>query len=244
MELQKYVVRVTHPNPRFIEIMAIITAVVVIAAGALTICLMPHADFTRDKIISVLSVAISALGVATLLFLWAQLRHTATQDKLVAYHWHFRDFPRAAKVNAIYASMGRLEIPRPTWRKPLNVPDLAKITGDTKDAPHTADISVREYLNDFEEFAAAVNVGLLDKEYVYHIEHARVLNAYFGFKAIIEYWVEEDQKNSSEDIAPSDYYAELRKLADEWKERKLREMEELRCEEERERNRRGVPARL
>ncbi len=87
-------------------------------------------------------------------------------------------------------------------------------------------------------------MGLLDDEYAYHIESARVMNAYFGFEEMIKHWLWDEQQrvtqNRAAGIAPSDYYGELKKLADRWKTRKLREVEE----EERQRNRRGIPERL
>lgn len=236
--------RLTSPHPRLIELTAIVAALLIVAAGILTIVCMPKPDLTREKILAVLNVVISALGVASLLILWAQLRHTSTQNKLVAYHEYFQDLPRDAKVKALYAAMGRLKIERPLWQKPLSTQQRDQILHDTIAAPDTADIAIREYLNDFEEFAAAVNVGLLDEEYAYHIESARVLNAYYGFEAMIEYWhLDEHQRaiqNRAAGVAPSDYYGELKKLAERWKARKSKEVEE----EERQRNRRGVPARL
>jgi hypothetical protein len=234
----------TSPNPRFIELTAIIAAILVVIAGGVTIFLMPPADLTRDKILVVLNVVISALGVASLLVLWAQLRHTSTQDRLVAYHEYFQDLPRAAKVNALYASMGRCKIERPIWQTPLSVAQRDIILGDAAPEPDTAHIAIREYLNDFEEFAAAVNVGLIDDEYAYHIESARILNAYYGFEELIKYWLLEDQQKATEHratgVAPSDYYGELKKLAEHWKTRKLEEV----AEDERQRDRRRIPARL
>ncbi len=143
--------RLTTPNPRFIEALAIGAAILVVVAGIATILCMPKADLTREKILPVFSVVISSLGVASLLFLWAQLRHTSTQNKLIAYHEHFRDLPRAAKVNALYAAMGRLKIDRPLWQTPLSLVQRDEILRDTAMAPNTADIVIREYLNDFEE---------------------------------------------------------------------------------------------
>jgi hypothetical protein len=231
-------------RPRTIEFVALIAAVLVLIAGGVTLYLMPHAEFTRDKILAVLNVVVTGLGVASLLFVWAQLRHTATQDKLVSYHAYFQDFPRAQKVNALYASMGRLGIERPIWQNPLSAAQRDRIIADTEPAPATTEIAIREYLNDFEEFAAAVNVGLVDNEYAYHIESSRILNAYFGFEKLIEHWLLEDQKKATENraagVTPSDYYGELKRLAELWKARKLKEVEEA----ERQRNRRGIPLRL
>ena len=233
-----------HLRPHTIELIALVAAVLVLAAGSLTLYYMPHAEFTREKILGVLNVAITGLGVASLLFVWAQLRHTSTQDKLVSYHAYFQDLPRAAKVNALYASMGKLGIERPIWQRPLSQQQRDKIISDATADPDRAETAVREYLNDFEEFAAAVNVGLIDDDYAYHIESARILNAYYGFEKLIEHWLLDDQRKATESkaagVTPSDYYGELKRLAELWKKRKLQEVEES----ERQRDKRGIPLRL
>jgi hypothetical protein len=232
--------RFTRPKPHIIEIAALLSVIVVLLAGCVTIGMMPHADFTRDKILAVLNVVVLAFGVASLLFLWAQLRHTATQDKLVAYHEYFQDLPRSSKVNSLYVVMGRLNIERPVWQKPLTPSGRDLILQDNEPAPNTAHIAIREYLNDFEEFAAAVNSGLVDFDYAYHLESARLLNAYYGFEELIMHWLLEDQQkvieNRGAGIAPNDYYGELKKLAERWRARKLDEV----AEEINSRNRRGI----
>jgi hypothetical protein len=115
---------------------------------------------------------------------------------------------------------------------------------DQTPEPDKAEIAIREYLNDFEDFAAAVNVGLVDMDYAYHVESARVLNAYYGFEPIINHWLLEDQQkaaaNRATGLAPSDYYGELKKLAEGWKARKLEEVAEV----ERQRKLRGIPTKL
>ena len=231
-------------RPNIIELIALIAAVLVVLAGCITLYCMPHTEFTRDKIISVVSVVLTGLGVSSLLFVWAQLRHTATQDKLISYHAYFQDLPRTEKVTALYVSMGRLGIDRPIWQNPLSTLQRDQIVADRVPAPESAEIAIREYLNDFEEFAAAVNVGLVDDEYVYHIESARILNAYYGFEKLIEHWLLDDQRKATENkatgVTPTDYYGELKRLAGLWKARKLEEV----AEAERQRSRSGVPLRL
>lgn len=235
---------ITSIRPRAIEVAAIVAALIVVLCGVITIYLLPHSDFTFDKVLQVLGAVISALGVATLLVLWAQLRHTSVQDKLGAYHEYFQDLPKADKVGALYRAMGRLKIDRPLWQTPLTPAQRDLIIKGATPEPDKAEIAIREYLNDFEEFAAAVNVGLVDTDYVYHVESARILNAYYGFEEIINYWLLDDQQKAAASkatgVAPSDYYGELKKLAERWKARKLKEVAEV----ERERSRRGVEAKL
>jgi hypothetical protein len=86
---------------------------------------------------------------------------------------------------------------------------------------------VREYLNDFEEFASAINCGLVDDDYAYKLEATRALNAYYGFKEMINYWHAEDRQISdrSGGAIPltTNYYGELRSVVERWKERKQAE---------------------
>lgn len=235
---------ITSIRPRAIEVAAIVAALIVVLCGGATVYLMPHSDFTLDRVLQVVAAVISALGVATLLVLWAQLRHTSVQGKLGAYHEFFQDLPRAEKVGAVYRTMGRLRIDRPLWQTPLTPAQRDLIVKDSTPEPDKAEIAIREYLNDFEEFAAAVNVGLVDDDYTYHVESARVLNAYYGFEEIINYWLLDDQQKAAASratgVAPSDYYGELKKLAERWRARKLEEV----AEAERERSRRGVANKL
>ena len=213
--------RATSPHPRTIELIALFAAVSVLVAGISNILAMSPQESTRDNVLPVINVMIGGLGVATLLFVWAQLRHTSTQSKLITYHEHFQDLPKASKVSAMYTAMARLNIERPLWQTPLSRRQREAITGDTTPAPDTAHIVIREYLNDFEEFAAALNCGLVDEDYAYHIENTRVLNAFYGYQELIDFWLLEDQERAARHraagVAPSDYYGELKKLAERWK---------------------------
>jgi hypothetical protein len=42
--------------------------------------------------------------------------------------------------------------------------DRTKLLADKEPPPDTAELVVREYLNDFEEFASAINCGLLQSD--------------------------------------------------------------------------------
>ena len=238
MDLKGWLKRLTSPHPRVIECSALVVFVLVVVAGMLTLCRMPAAEFKRSEILPVIDVLISGFGVAALLFLWAQLRHSATLSKLLAYHDYFQELPKESKVRTLYTALGRVNLKPPLWQTPLSPEDTKVLLADTTAAPDSAASAAREYLNDFEEFSAAVNCGLVDENYAYHIESARALNAYYGFSDLINHWLAEDQQRATRDraagVAPSDYYGELKKLAERWKERKVREMKEL------ERHRRGI----
>ena len=97
---------------------------------------------------------------------------------------------------------------------------------------------VREYLNDFEEFAAAINCGLVDEDYVYRLESTRVLGAHFGFRMMVNHWHAEDKDKSERSggkiPVTTDYYGELLSVAERWKVRKEAEqLVEARAQEKR-----------
>lgn len=124
---------------------------------------------------------------------WAQLRHDATLSKLLAYHDYFHDLPGTEKVNALYGALVRLKVPVPLWQAPLTESQKDLLINDTEIPPNTAHLAVREYLNDFEEFCAAINAGLIDEDYAYKLEGTRALNAYFGFRELINHWLAVDR---------------------------------------------------
>jgi hypothetical protein len=142
-------------SPRTIEAVAVGFAIVVLVVGIWTFCKIPPAEFTRKEIIKLIGAIVGSLGVASLILVWAQLRHTATLNRLLSYHQYFHDLPNTTKVR-----------------------------------------DLREYVNDFEEFAAAVNCGLIDEDYAYRPEATRSLNAYYGFREVIIHWLAEDRRRS------------------------------------------------
>jgi hypothetical protein len=108
---------------------------------------------------------------------------------------------------------------------PSNEIDLRTLLSDCEGAPGTAELVIREYLNDFEEFASAINCGLVDESYAFQLEGARSLNAYYGFKVVITHWLDEDrriaEKRGHNSPITTNYYGELRSVADRWRTRKI-----------------------
>ncbi|HEY1890023.1 MAG TPA: hypothetical protein VGG63_06435 [Steroidobacteraceae bacterium] len=168
---------------------------VIVIVGTIAIWTTPNSQLTRDGLLNLLEAIFQALGVVGLILLWAQLRHTATLNKLIAYHRYFHDLPSAEKFRALYEALDRLKLKVPIWQEPFKAPELRIILSDTAPYPKAEDV-VRDYLNDFQEFAAAVNSGFVDDDYAYHIESARPINAYYGFRAVIEHWLVEDQSRA------------------------------------------------
>ena len=116
--------------------------------------------------------------------------------------------------------------------------DRTKLFNDKEPAPDTAEQVVREYLNDFEEFASAINCGLVDEDYAYQLEATRLLNAHYGFRQMVNQWHAEDKEKSERSggsiPVTTNYYGELRSVAERWKLRKQEENEkEIKAQEKR-----------
>jgi hypothetical protein len=172
---------------------------------------------------------VGGLGVSSLLLLWAQLRHAAILGKLTSYHDHFHDLPNISKVRDLYKVLGRCKVSAPNWHTPLTEKDRATLLADQEPAPDTAELVVREYLNDFEEFASAIKCGLIDEDYAYELEATRALNAYYGFRPLVNHWHAEDKEKSERSggaiPVTTNYYGELKSIAERWRLRKQAESE-------------------
>jgi hypothetical protein len=215
-------------SPRTIEAIAIGAFVIVVIAGIWALVEIPKQEFNRTEILKTIEAMVGGLGVSSLLLLWGQLRQTAIQVKLTSYHDHFHDLPSVDKVGDLYKALDRCKVDVPTWHKPLTESDRIKLFADPEPRPKNAELAVREYLNDFEEFAAAINCGLVDEDYVYRIESTRVLNAHFGFRRMVDFWHEKEKTEHSGGTIPvtADYYGELLSVAERWKVQKEAEQSE------------------
>jgi hypothetical protein len=211
-------------SPRTIEAIAVGFAIVVLIVGIWAFCKIPPAEFTRKEIIKLTGAIVGSLGVASLLLVWAQLRHTATLNRLLSYHQYFHDLPNTTKVRDLYKALLRCKINVPTWNLPLSESERDTLLKDTEPLPENAVQVAREYLNDFEEFAAAVNCGLIDEDYAYRLEATRSLNAYYGFREVIIHWLAEDCRRAERagNSLPltTNYYGELRSVVERWRLRK------------------------
>ena len=214
---------------RIIEAIAISAFIVVLLVGIWAFWTMPPAEFTRKEVLKLLGGIVGALGVVSLLLVWAQLRHTATLNKLLSYHQYFHELPNIRKVRDLYKILGRCKVPVPTWHSPMSENDRNTLLADKEAPPDTAELVVREYLNDFEEFASAINCGLVDEDYAYQLEATRALNAYYGFRQMVIHWHAEDKQLSERSggniPVTTNYYGELRSVAERWKVRKQAENE-------------------
>jgi hypothetical protein len=226
-------------SPRTIEAIAIAFSIVVIIIGGWAFSKIPPPELNRKEVIKLIGAIVGSLGVASLLLVWAQLRHTATLNRLLSYHQYFHDLPNINKVRDVYRALLRCKIPVPTWNTPLSEAERDILLKDTEEPPGNAVLVVREYLNDFEEFAAAINCGLIDEDYAYRLEATRALNAYYGFWEVITHWLAEDRRRAERagNFAPltTNYYGELKSVVERWRLRK--EAEAAREQRKQERNR-------
>lgn len=143
------------------------------------------------------------VGLPALLAVLHQTRNDTRWNGVLSYHDYFDELPVQQKLNDLYKVLNVCSVEIPTLLKPLSEEDFQKIDAAAK--PGSAETTaleglrprgvVRAYLNDFEEFAGAVEQGVVDEDYAYSLEGTRVLVAYFGFRAFIE----SDRKTDKEE---------------------------------------------
>jgi hypothetical protein len=143
------------------------------------------------------------VGLPALLAVLHQTRNDTRWNGVLSYHDYFDELPVQPKLDNLYKVLNICSVEIPTLLKPLSDEDFQKI--ETAAKPGSAETAalgglrprgvVRAYLNDFEEFAGAVEQGVVDEDYAYSLEGTRVLVAYFGFRAFIE----SDRKTDKEE---------------------------------------------
>lgn len=172
-----------------------------------------------------LEILLVAVGASSVLFLGMQLRQQANWHKVLSYHQFFHDLPTGTKTSDMTACLARLSIPKPTAVKPVSVAQVKAIREDvgaeSGSGRLTAETAIKAYLDDFEEFCAAVNSGVVSDWYALNIEGSRVIRAYFAFAPLIEQLRKEAEQDGSQ--FRSKYYDELEDVAKRW--RQEREVE-------------------
>jgi hypothetical protein len=125
--------------------------------------------------------------------------------------------------------MARLSIPLPTTASPLNVLQVSQIMRDTSAEGSTPRISARiicqAYMDDFEEFCAAVNAGVISESYALDLEGSRVISVFYGLRPLIdELRSEQERVNATLGMQTagqrpmrSKYYDELERVAIRWR---------------------------
>jgi hypothetical protein len=157
----------------------------------------------------------------------------------LAYHDYFSELPVQHKIDALNEHFSRHGWNPPTLLAALDDKKLLIIQQEhssfskgerIKDGEQVCKQSlalvILAYLNDFEEFAAAVLENVVNKEYAYKIEASRVIRAYFCFEGFIN-WRRGMQLNELKTLnitnppTKSELYAKLEELAREWVKRKF-----------------------
>lgn len=171
----------------------------------------PNATATKAGVIQAGAVI---LGLFSVLVAALQVRINATWNKVLSYHNFFGELitPQALRnLMATAKACGFSE--KLQTGDELSQEDVAKIV----DSPsHEAIISC--YLDEFEEFCAAVNAGVVDNEYAYKLEGSRVVRVHKLFASYIRHCRGDDGANRS-------IYAELEHRANDWTVRKDHEFD-------------------
>lgn len=202
-------------------------------------------EATWDERAQLAQCILLGLGLDSIILLLVEGRQKASWNRVRFYHEHFGELPVRAKVLALYDCLRRLKIEPPSNGQPLSPSEAIAILSDVGVAADNGMMTcrpggevVREYLNDFEEFCGAINVGILSEHYARELDGARTINAYYGFEEVIkkirEREVRRRRPESSGEGPQSDLrplhrkpYHELRRVAATWKRRREREYQRL-----------------
>ena len=170
-------------------------------------------SWTFDEKVKLIETTILALGLESLLLVASQNRATVVWNRLLSYHEYFQEMPPEARIRALVAAGDKLGFASCLRDlKPLDSTHVDAINAD-KDAI----LAIRAYLDDFEEFCAAVNAKIVDENYVYNIEGTRIIRASVVFEPMIRAFRHENRYTQC--------YLELQKLGDAWKKRREWEVE-------------------
>src|SRR5690349_7541943 len=108
------------------------------------------------------------LGTLSIVLLWAQFRESNVWNRLISYHQFFSEVPSTPRAQLLMRVLSvelGIDVP-PSAYQPLTAEQVQRIWSDKGDNERQpAKEIVRAYLNDFEHFCGAINVGLIDEEY-------------------------------------------------------------------------------
>lgn len=144
------------------------------------------AALTFKDCMDIALVAIGAFGLGSLALLWKQLRDTSSWNKLLSYHQFFASFPSENIHNNLRDTLkhhGQDNIMRD--KDAVLSADAAKAIYE-QNAPDGSRWAVNCYLDEFEEFCAAIHCGLISEDYAYRIEGGRTIKNYLRFKQFID----------------------------------------------------------
>jgi hypothetical protein len=191
----------------------------------------PH---TVEWAIHISEPAFLAVGALSIILLWAQLRAASAQEheenvwkRIMCLHEHFKDIPRLERSEPVrkYLLTTFPNRAPPSAYFPLTDDEVAKIMADRGDAGTArGDTLIYRYLNDWEDFCGAISVGVVDEDYARSMEGGRLIDAFFGYRKVIEAYREKHTKaqQSADPNAASAFahvaYTELQDVAIRWHE--------------------------
>lgn len=178
-----------------------------------------------------LNILLLGLGSTSILVLAAQWRQQGAWNRVLSYHQYFSELPRRESFVMLETCFRRLGITPPTTAEPLKDRDVAAILADSGTTGRRASTICNGYLDDFEEFCAAVNARVVSDRYTIDIEGSRVIRAFYGFEPLIRKLREQqDQAMAATGTATrngnpmrSKYYEELERVAKRWREKREKE---------------------
>lgn len=177
-------------------------------------------EFSRD-IVPILQLVIMSIGLVSLIILWRQIKQASLWNKLRTQHDLWGCLPDEnldKSVLKILRSKNQDEnrkIPKELSENIYN--DAEMFT------------TFKTYLNKYEQFSAAINVGAMDEDYAYRMHSARICYVYNTFENFIKILRERREED--------EFYIELQRLASKWqkrtqKEKKRRESKIKKLEDE------------
>jgi len=156
--------------------------------------------------------------------------------RVLAYHDYFDQVPAPGKADVLRMYLLELEIREPpTAYRPIDVNVTEKIWQDQGNSHRPPGrVVVHNYLNDFEQFCAAVKEGVVDDSYARELRGTRVIDAFFGYQCIINKTREVQEKDAEtrtdSGAAPpfqSKYFLELQLIATKWHAKRAQELDDL-----------------
>jgi hypothetical protein len=166
-----------------------------------------------DAALKVIEVAVFGCGLFSIILLAEQIRVTEHRAKRVAYHTYFATLPkqvnRLAFEGLIQAQAFDAQFEQ---GKPLGDAAVKSISSDLTRAR-----SLRGYLDDFEEFCAAVNCGVLDEPYAFGLEGSRVVRTYEVFMPFIV------KCRETNPLLPT-AYRHIETLGEKWRKKKEKQL--------------------
>lgn len=159
----------------------------------------------------ILELLVLGIGLQSIILLWAQNRAMTIWNSVRSYHDYFQEFPPEHRIEAMENLAEKLGF----LQCLLDLTPIPKTVVDAIESTRESRLTVRKFLDDYEEFCAAVNARVVDPEYAYGIEGTRVIRVKIVFEPLISRMRAENKYTRC--------YLELMKLGEEWKLRRERE---------------------